>query len=210
MLKAIDQMAFDSTKPFRALVLCYLAQLHGFIDLASRGFATIAANFSEIDVEGWASGESNEKVRTFIRAAQKGHSTPLIGNQAPYSRVLGKTIEVSISGLAEDLLADHNQPLNHFNSMAAGSLLVLAWDLTEPSHTHHPTWEFLRHCRNAASHHGRFNLLHGEPRRPAEWRGIVITPSLQGVPLFSAPAKDSFLGPGDPLLLLHDIESTVL
>jgi hypothetical protein len=210
MLKAIDQMPFDPAKPFRALILCYLAQLHGFVDLASRGITSRVAGVPKTAVEDWAIRERNEEVRAFIRAAHQGHNTALLGPQAPYSCVLGRTIDLNIAGLAEDILADHTQPLIHFSAMAAASLLVLAWDLTEASHTHHPTWEFLRHCRNAASHNGRFNLLHGEPRRPAEWRGLVITSSLRGISLFSSPAKDSFLGPGDPLLLLHDIESNLL
>jgi hypothetical protein len=47
-----------------------------------------------------------------------------------------------------------------------------------------PLWEFFRHARNASFHGNRFNFERDEPTRPAEWRGLAITRSMQDDPLF--------------------------
>jgi len=68
-------------------------------------------------------------------------------------------------------------------------------------------WEFLRHCRNAAAHGNRFNLLHDEPRRPARWHHLEITKVLQGQRLFrQEPDEGELLLPADPVHLLWDLE----
>ena len=92
---------------------------------------------------------------------------------------------------------------------AAGDLLILAHAATTQYRDQSPLWEFLRHCRNAAAHGGRFFIdeKKGEPRRPAEWRGFRIELSLQGKPLIETPATPGFLGRGDPIVLLHDLEA---
>jgi hypothetical protein len=73
-------------------------------------------------------------------------------------------------------------------------------------HTTDPIWEFLRHCRNAAAHKGRFNLVRGEPRRLATWRSKTTAPGLNGTLLFTDGKLPGFLGPGDVLYLLSDLE----
>jgi hypothetical protein len=80
--------------------------------------------------------------------------------------------------------------------------------ITRGFHTHDPLWEFLRHCRNAAAHKGFFNFMHGGPKRPAKWRGLEIVSSLQSTPLFNDPQVSGFLGIGDALHLLSDVEQT--
>jgi hypothetical protein len=40
--------------------------------------------------------------------------------------------------------------------------------------------ELFRHLRNGISHGNTFNLLNGEPRRPARFKGFEITPALHG------------------------------
>jgi hypothetical protein len=88
------------------------------------------------------------------------------------------------------------------------SLLIAAYAVTEPFHNYDPLWEFLKHCRNAAAHGGKFNLLHGEPRRNAVWGRFQIEPSMQGTPLVWNPGSNGLLSPGDPLKLLWDIEQS--
>ncbi|MCY3019582.1 MAG: hypothetical protein NTW87_11210 [Planctomycetota bacterium] len=43
-----------------------------------------------------------------------------------------------------------------------------------------PELELFRHLRNGISHGNTFNLLKGEPRRPAKFKGFEITPALHG------------------------------
>lgn len=69
-------------------------------------------------------------------------------------------------------------------------------------------WEFLRHCRNAAAHGGKFHLLNGEPCRPANWGRFSIVASMHGTPLVFNQGSAGLLSPGDPLRLLWDIEQT--
>jgi hypothetical protein len=87
-------------------------------------------------------------------------------------------------------------------------MLVLAHELCKGKAAHDtgPLWEFLRHCRNAAGHGGKFNFKHGEPRRPAKWGAVEIVLGLQGSPLFKGADGVGLLGPADPILLLWDIE----
>ena len=69
-------------------------------------------------------------------------------------------------------------------------------------------WEFLRHCRNAAAHNGRWNLVGREPRRPARWRDIKLGSDIHDRPLLKVKDSDSAgsLNLGDPIALLWDIE----
>jgi hypothetical protein len=102
---------------------------------------------------------------------------------------------------------------------AAEYLLILAHETTAGHHTHDPLWEFLRHCRNAAAHGGRFELRHGEPKRPATWRNLTITTGLAGTRLIDGPRRPTsaaddvekgLLAVGDVVPLLWDIERNLL
>ncbi len=66
-----------------------------------------------------------------------------------------------------------------------------------------PELEFVRHLRNAAGHGNTFNLLNGEPRRPATFSSFKITADQHGLEnvLFD------FIGPGDVLDLLSNVEA---
>jgi hypothetical protein len=202
---------FDENKPFYPLVLSYVAQLHGFIELASRGFKLHleeikSRRFGEHVLTEQISSLSTDKEKQVWEAVNQGGITGLIGKQELGSKVVGTGIKINIELLAKATLMDHKAYLDHFMRMSSGSLMILAYETTKDYHTHDPLWEFLRHCRNAAAHKGYFNLLHGEPRRMAKWRGIEIVSSLQGTPLFFDSIKLGFLGIGDTLYLLSDIE----
>ena len=56
-----------------------------------------------------------------------------------------------------------------------------------------PGLEFLRHVRNAAAHGNRFNLMRGEPKRPAHFRDFEIT----GEDLNGKTLLFDFMLPGD-------------
>lgn len=204
-MKFLDpSLSFDENKPFYPLVINMLVQVHGLNELASRGIKSTmdkmdpAALKTPPDLEG-KNKEAWERVRA-------GGKTGLLGKLQLQSKVTGQSIDVDIEALADEYLWKYESPLAHFNRMSAGSLLILAWEITKAHHTTDPLWEFLRHCRNAAAHRGHFNFYKGEPKYPAHWRGLTIQNSLQSQPLFFAPPITGFFGPGDPLYLLWDIE----
>jgi len=202
------QLPFDPSKPFYPLVISYIVQVHGFIELASRGVISKLQEHSPEAIENHISVEPSVKVKKFFKAGYESGTTALFGEQQLESKVIGQGIKINIQPLANELFKDYEAPLGYFNRMTAGALLILAWEITTPFHTHDPIWEFLRHCRNAAGHKGFFNFLHGEPKRPAKWRNLEILSSLQGQPLFFDPPTPGFLGIGDTLYLLWDIEQS--
>jgi len=204
------QITFDTNKPFYPLVINYVVQNHGLIDMASRG---LLSKLEEIGPEGVGMllADKGYKVKGFDEAVQsvfKSGKTGLIGEQELESKVMSKGVKVKIDALANEVFNNHADPLSFFNRMSAGSLLILAYEITKKVHTQNPLWEFLRHCRNAAAHKGFFNFLHGEPKRPAKWNSLEIVSSLQGKPLFNDPPISGFLGIGDTIHLLSDIEQT--
>jgi hypothetical protein len=119
----------------------------------------------------------------------------------------GEGIKWDVAELADTVFMDnYNAALRHFNSLTAESLLVMAWEHVKPKHRRDPVAQFLRHCRNAAAHNGVFTFNRGQPDKPAEWHGVKIVRALEGSPLFINPPRKGFLGPGDVLYLLADIE----
>lgn len=85
---------------------------------------------------------------------------------------------------------------------------MLAHEISKnkPWHTQDPMWEFLRHSRHAVAHNGRFHFANGEPRRRSEWGPFLLTAALHGTRLFKEGTTEGMLSPGDPILLLWDIE----
>jgi hypothetical protein len=202
-------LQFDPAKPLHGLVMAYLAQLHGFIELASRGILTFLKTKSDREVEAFLAGGVDPAVRSLFEAGRGGRITPLLGKQKPLARVGPNDLEVDIEALSKSIALDHGPALKHFNRLSAGSLLILAWDHTEAYHTHEPLWEFHRHTRNAAAHGGRFTFKHGEPLRKAAWRTLGIVAALEGTSLFYDEPDAGFLGIGDVLYLLHDLEPLI-
>jgi len=67
---------------------------------------------------------------------------------------------------------------------------------------HAPILEFVRHLRNGVSHGNRFLIRPGEPRRPAHFRDLAITPALNG-----SPVLFDFLETGDCIDVLDAVEA---
>jgi hypothetical protein len=125
-----------------------------------------------------------------------------------YSKALGGYLGASFEEASRSIASDAPlERLMRTMAVAAGDLLILAHAATETYRDQGPLWEFLRHCRNAAAHGGRFNFNQAEPRRLAEWRGFRIERSMQGNPLIDTPGLRGFLDKGDPIVLLHDLET---
>jgi hypothetical protein len=205
---------FDESKSFYPLVMSYTAQLHGFMELASRGFKITMEEFKSRGLE-----EHNTLLETICNLPESAEKTAwqstyqsgltsLIGEKKLQSKIAPNAVVVNDEFLAIKTFFDYKAYIDHFMRMSSGSLVILAYEMTERCRTRDPLWEFLRHCRNAAAHRGYFNFQNGEPKRLAKWRNSEILPSLQGQPLFYDGNQSGFLGPGDVVYLLWDIEQS--
>lgn len=198
-------LEFSEDGPFYGLVVCYLCQVHGFNEIASRGIRRAMDSMDSSSIEEMLSFVPDDRTREAMSGIAQGGITGLIAESGLYAET-GEKISVDIGSLADAVYSEHRPALSFLNPLSAGGLLVLAWETTRELHTTDPPWEFLRHCRNAAAHKGRFNLVRGEPRRSASWRSKTIAPGLNGTLLFTDGKVPGFLGPGDVLYLLSDIE----
>lgn len=203
------ELPFDQRKPFYSLVVSYIVQINGLEELRLRG---LLSGLDAILSHKFQQQELYSKVDDFklaIESAYGGSShTGWTGTYRFPSRAISKGLDIEIKNLPSLVFSDTNcdERLKYFKRMTAGSLLILAHEITEIYHNKDPLWEFVRHCRNAAAHKGYFNLLHGEPKRIAKWRTLEITKSLNGKSLFADSSDSGFLELGDVLFLLWDIE----
>jgi hypothetical protein len=195
---------FGRGKPFYPLVMQYALQLVGFKELAIRG-AMGGADIKQAVNQ--VVGLPEQKAIAAANLAE--NLEKLLGPLELRSAVMGsQALLVPVDDIAKEVVSNV-WFLSTYLMRSAGSVLILGHELCKDMTAHDtgPLWEFLRHCRNAAGHGGNFNLLHGEPKRPAKWRSLEILPALQGTPLFQREKDGSyFLGPADPILLLWDIE----
>jgi len=203
------ELSFDRNNPFHSLVVVCLAQSHGILDLASRGmnerFKTEFGN-SEEKINQVCEGITEES-REQVRSVLSNFPLPLPGVHRLKSVFDdGPKVDTELLGL--EIVSAPKEPLASFNRMSAGSLLLMAWELTKDrnSKKKEPLWQFLYHCRNAVAHKGHFKFLNGEPKRKSEWRSLNIVDSLEGTPLFKDESGNGLLCPGDAMYLLADIE----
>ena len=196
---------FDPTRTFYPLVFGFLAQLHGFLELASRSLRNHVADWTPDRIAALVGSLDAESLKPSVARTLLGDTTPLL---APLSLAAnaGAAVSVDTEALARDIFENPGRSLQPFILASAGSLLILAWESTAPAHTKHAHWEFLRHCRNAAAHGGVFTFRGPKPLLPATWRGLSIERQMHGSLLFVDPPTPGFLGPGDVLHLLADIE----
>jgi hypothetical protein len=189
---------FDRRKPFYPLVIHFVAAIHGFMDMASRNACLSANDFLK---QGTPLEEIPEPLRSFCGA----QVTPLLGNIKLSCKSQADAIGVDIDQLSAEVL-NGGSGLVAYTTRTTAFTLALAWDSTESHHDTQPLWQFLRHCRNAAAHNGKFFFKNGQPEYPAIWQGIEITRALQGTPLIAGEDGIGLLRPGDVLRLLWDIE----
>jgi len=208
------QLIFAVEKPFYPLMMSYICQVHGFFDLVSRGLYQRFERFCQKQTNSSLSRHEliqlfcqslDDKNRKTAEEVVSGGKMGMIFKQELAS-CISSGIKVNTEALAKEVFEHSDPAIRYFNRISAGGLLILAWENTETDHVHDPMWEFLRHCRNAAAHRGFFNFYQGEPKRVAKWITLEIVQRLQGQPLFPDPPKKGFLGIGDVLYLLADIE----
>jgi hypothetical protein len=199
---------FDRDKPFYPLVVGYVCQLIGCRELGVRGiFGSASINDIKASLTGIGAP-------TFTWSKEKLDSLHIdlnmqLGPMKLHSNFLGDSITVDIDVVANEItsvigcLADQM-------IKAAENIFVLAHECSKdkPWHDQGPLWEFLRHCRNAADHGGRFHFPNDEPQRPAHWGRFEITRSLEATALFNASDETGLLSLGDPIHLLWDIEQS--
>jgi hypothetical protein len=116
-------------------------------------------------------------------------------------------LDIDSGMLASELADEYSHLFRFLLPFAGGALLALAYESTKQFRDAGPVWEFLRHCRNAAAHNGRFHFLGSEPIRPAIWRGHTLLKSMHGTRLFwGSEEEPGLLRPADPVHILWDIE----
>lgn len=208
---------FNRSGCFYPLVTNYVVLMHGFLELASRNVVRLARGSVEASspTGGGDPGRpflfspgrdvSEEELNDFYRDPARREVTRLIAPLSLRSEMQGNSIDIDADDLAEEIFDNHYYLLP-WMMRAGGGLLISAWEMTKASSDQGPTWEFLRHCRNASAHGGRFNFMKDEPRRPAAWGPFTIERSMQGTPLFKGYNGEGLLSPGDPIRLLWDIE----
>ena len=209
----VEPNHFDRSKPFYPLVVHYICQLFGFKELAAHGVARQlreriaregdAAYYEWLRLTGEAESHSiRESMEKLLTA---GPHVELLPPLDLASKVQGHPVRIEAADIADDLVENASY-LAGLAMRAAGSLLIVAFESTDPYHDRSELWEFLRHCRNDAAHDGRFRLLRDEPRWPARWASLEITKPLDGTLLFHSGDAPGLIGPGDALRLLWDIE----
>lgn len=204
-MTGISPNHFDRSKPFYPIVMNYLAQLLGFKELALIGVVgprELSELISKIPALKTIPPDRHNDAKKVVDAL-----TAIAGPLQLRSELQGNTIDVDVHEMATEI-AGNSTYLSSSLMKSAGSLLIVAHEISKdkPWHGTTPLWEFLRHCRNAAAHGGTFNLIYGEPKRPATWGPFQITSSMQGMSLFKGVDLNGLLSPGDPIRLLWDIE----
>ena len=161
---------FDRGKAFYPLIMQYVIQLVGFKELAVR---SVVAEHSAQEVVGKITGLSPEKSADAANIAT--NIDKLLGPLSLRSSIRAEPLQVPVDDIATEV-GSNVWFLGNYLLVSAGSVLVLAHELCKGKAAHDtgPLWEFLRHCRNAAGHGGKFNFKHGEPRRPAKWGAVEI------------------------------------
>jgi hypothetical protein len=195
---------FDRSKPFYPLVMNYLVQLAGFKEIQAGAALNLVRNqltgsqplTSKPAVQGDPGG-----LASLLENIDK-----LRGPLSLRSDTQGFPIEVDIKDLAVEVFSRGPYLTEYLSTVSAWSLLIVAFELSKPWHDRGPLWQFLRHCRNAAAHGGEFTFRRGEPRYPAKWASIEITPSFHGSHLVATRGQPGLLWPGDAVRLLWDIE----
>ncbi len=136
-------------------------------------------------------------------------STPLMpdGNGSQFSFSVRNAIKPIIDGSY-----DHISILSRQSQVLLGHCWeVLRINNLLGTRPRDPVLEFFYHIRNGGFHGNKFKFDVREPKHKAEWKGLAITPALQGKRIFreNLREKDFFLNYGDPLLLLHDVSALI-
>ncbi len=195
---------FNRGGAFYPVVMCYLHQLIGMKELAVQAHCDV----EPLDAKLERLLDRNNNVAANNETAElRANLAKLCGPLQLRSEQHDTHIDIETELLAQET-AENFEYLASYLLISAGQLLVVAFELVKETGHYEDSaiFEFLRHCRNAAAHGGKFCLFANEPRKRAEWGRFTISENLNGTPLFRRPDGSGLLGPGDPVRLLWDIE----
>jgi hypothetical protein len=176
---------FDRGKIFYPFIMNYLILIEGLRLISARGCSLKLEEYKE---------------GTFDFFLEK------IGNLSPKLTFHEKNLQIDDGFVASEFIDNHYYIVCNLMKLAS-KIFVDTYEISKEKGyvDNGPLWEFLYHCRNAAAHNGQFRVLK-DPKFPAEWRGLKIERSLNGTRLLKDDNGDGFLYPGDPIMLLWDIE----
>ncbi len=136
-MKFLDpNLSFKPDRPFYGIICGYLAQVHGFIELSSRGFKNELDSLTEEEYNQLIDDSDNPECRKRLKTIAEGGKTDLLGCQSLGSNT-SDDIKIYIEILASEICMNHKKALKHFNLMSAGGLLILAWELIGPRFSYH-------------------------------------------------------------------------
>jgi hypothetical protein len=190
---------FDRAKPFYPIVISYLIALHAIKEMAAIGALGNNRSWNFDALSGTAVDRQHlqDSIQKLLGPLE------LSVTEEP------KRLNIPIGEVAKEFVDNHSYLLE-YQIRAALSILVMAHETTKrkPYRDNGELWEFLRHCRNAAAHNGKFHFENGEPRHRAKWRNIELQSSMHGEPLLTQPDGKGYLKLGDPIALLWELESS--
>jgi len=197
---------FDRRSLFYPLITNYLILLAGFKEFGAAGLALLIKEMPQGRIQDLLTDAEKrgniDQVRRLLDTTPLELYEPLV----MVSEQSHEKVQIDLTLTMREIAQHSSFLVQRVAPAAMGGLLIQAYESTSDHHDRQPLWEFLRHCRNAAAHGGRFNLLHGEPHRPARWGRFSIEPTLHGTYLAARPERQGLLAPGDALRLLWDIE----
>ena len=194
-----DRYHFDRSKPFYPHVLSFFISLHGFKEALVSGILSKAGFRTEIVFP----ENFPESTKAELRDAIQKLKAPLnltVTNDT-------NTLDIPLDFVSQELI-DNWMYLIEYLIPSASMVIALAYEDVKGKLVG-PQGEFLRHCRNAVAHNGKFEIR-GALKTPAAWRGMSISPSMHGQPLFKSPKQlNGYLNLGDPIALLWDVEQEI-
>ena len=208
MADLVSPYEFSRRSLFYPLITNYIILLSGFKEFGAAGLALLLREAPESTVQELLSSAEKKGNIAQVRRLMGATPVELYEPLVMLSEQSNERVQIDLTSTMREIAQHASFLVQRVGPAAMGGLFIQAYESTSGHHDRKPLWEFLRHCRNAAAHGGRFNLLHGEPRRPAEWGRFRIEPSLQGTYLAASPERRGLLAPGDALKLLWDIEQT--
>src|SRR3990172_9836387 len=138
MIASVPDSHFDRGKPFYPLIINYLVQFHGFVELDSRYVADRLAGFDPDRIE---EAFKKKGLDSVAKRLVGGEVTKLIVDLALRSEFQGNSIAIDVEALSAEIVGQHSHVLSR--SMAlAGSLLILAYEMKEGSISKRPLLDF--------------------------------------------------------------------
>lgn len=211
MKDIINKYNFDRGKDFYPLIMSYIISSHGVLELMSRVLIDIA---QDVKIRPSESLSLAEKIQEqHLLKLKTGAKTALDKNLSLRSNFDSKNIDIDIEEITKELRENYNYLFQiGISAYPSRMLLISAYEIKKDviwskGNEKDELWEFLRHCRNAAAHNGKFYFEKDQPKNTARWGHIEIKREMEGKDLFSKDnPEEGCLSLADPIKLLWDIE----